>query len=327
MRAAVALARMRVAVVRPRVAVVRPRVAPARRWLVATSALAMLIAGCATTPSHAGTHARVNVVAAENFWGSIASQLGGAKVNVTSLIDNPATDPHDYEPTAADARAVATAQVVVVNGLGYDGWASKLLAANPATGRQTINVGELVGAGANANPHRWYNPSDVHQVVAAVSASLTKADPKDADYFETQRRAFEQTGLEQYDQLITDIKTKFAGTAVGASESIFAMLAPSLGLKVLTPATFLRATSEGTDPASSDKVTIDRQIKTHEIKVYIYNSQNATPDIRAQVAEAKAAGIPVTTITETLVPATATFQQWQTEQLQALEIALQKAAS
>ena len=298
-----------------------------RRTLAASAALVSLLtlSGCATTRSQPRADTTLDVVAAENFWGSIASQLGGDKVAVHSIIDNPATDPHDYEPTAADARAVADAQLVIVNGVGYDGWATKLLAANPAADRRVVTVGTVVGANSGDNPHRWYNPDDVRQVIDAISADLTAADPLDADYFAAQKQAYQTTGLASYNALIAEIKAKYAGTPVGASESIFAMMAPALGLNLLTPPTFLRAISEGTDPTASDKSTIDAQIKNHEIKVYVYNSQNATPDVQAQVDEAKAAGIPVTQITETLVPATASFQQWQSDQLQALEKALAQA--
>jgi len=303
------------------------------RGTAASAALALLavvsltgLAGCATGRAQAPAGSRLNVVAAESSWGSIAAQLGGDKVTVTSLIDNPATDPHDYEPTAADARAVATATVMVINGVGYDGWAAKLLAANPSSTRQLVDVGAVVGAGADANPHRWYNPADVHRVVDSITAALTKADPADAAYFAAQHDTFNTTGLARYDRLVAQIKSNYAGTPVGASESIFAMLAPALGLNLVTPQRFLRAISEGSDPTAADKVRIDNQIKHHEIKVYVYNSQNATPDVQAQLVEARAAGIPIVSITETLTPATASFQQWQADQLQALDDALAKTA-
>ena len=303
-----------------------------RRLLAASVTVAVFagfasLQGCATTGRRVTASTKLIVVAAENVWGSIARALGGDKVEVASLIDNPATDPHDYEPTAADARAVAMARLVIVNGIGYDAWASKLVATNPATGREVINVGKLVGAGADANPHRWYNPADVHAVVTAVAAALAKADPGDADYFAAQRQNYETSALAGYDALIARIKSQYAGTPVGTSESIFAMLAPALGLKVLTPSAFQRAISEGTDPTATDKATIDAQIKKHEIKVYVYNTQNATPDVRAQIAEAKAAGIPVTAITETIVPSSASFTTWQEAQLRALADALRHGAA
>lgn len=271
----------------------------------------------------------LHVIAAENFWGSIASQLGGTKVDVESIITNPDTDPHDYDPSAADARDIANANVVIENGIGYDPWVSKLIAADRPADFQLVNVGDVVKVADGGNPHRWYNPTDVHTVVAAITAAYDAADPADATYFASQQKDFETKALAQYTGLITQIKTTYAGTPVGASESIFAMMAPALGLNLLTPPTFLRAISEGTDPTSADKQTIDSQIKTHAIKVYVYNSQNATPDVQTQVDEAKAAGIPVTTITETLSPAAATFQDWQVAQLTALQTALKtaKAAS
>lgn len=296
-------------------------------WPVGAVTVIALIAGCATSRHIAGTEAvPLHVVAAENFWGSIAAQVGGVKVDVQSIITNPDTDPHDYDPSADDARSISDAAVVISNGIGYDPWVSKLLAAAPVTNRRTVNVGDVVGVADGGNPHRWYNPGDVHKVIAAIVAAYKAADPADAAYFSTQERDYETTGLAQYDDVIAQIKKTYAGTPVGASESIFAMVAPALGLKLLTPPTFLRAISEGTDPTSADKQTIDSQIKTHTIKVYIYNSQNATPDVQSQVDEAKAAGIPVTTITETLAPETATFQDWQVHELTSLQTALAQAA-
>ena len=267
----------------------------------------------------------VQVVAAENFWGSIAAQLGGDRVRVTSVISNPATDPHDYEPTAVDARTLAGAQLVIVNGIGYDPWAPKLLAANPVGGRLTLTVGDVVGIEAGGNPHRWYSPPDVQQVIAAIVADYKRLDPTDAAYFDRQRTAFETKGLAAYKSEIATIRKRYAGTPVGASESIFAPLAQALGLTLVTPASFLRAISEGTDPTAKDVTTIDRQIARRELKVWVFNSQNSTPDVQRLTDAARARGIPVTTITETLTPATATFQAWQVAQLRALRAALARA--
>jgi zinc/manganese transport system substrate-binding protein len=266
----------------------------------------------------------IQVVAAENFWGSIASQLGGSHVKVTSIINNPSADPHDYEPTAADARTVAGAEFTIVNGIGYDAWAGKLLSANPVPGRTDLEVGKLVGIPDGGNPHRWYSPDNVHQVIEQITADYKKADPADAADFDTLKNTFENTTLAPYNKEISDIKATYAGTPVGASESIFAPLAEGLGLKLLTPESFLDAVSEGTDPTAKDKSTIDEQIADKKIKVYVYNSQNATPDVQAQVKAAKAKGIPVATVTETLTPAGASFQQWQVRQLEGIQAALAK---
>jgi zinc/manganese transport system substrate-binding protein len=267
----------------------------------------------------------LQVVAAENFWGSIASQLGGNRVHVTSIITSPATDPHSYEPTAADARTFAGAQLAIVNGIGYDPWAPKLIAANPVHGRIVLTVGDLVGIKPGGNPHRWYSPSDVQKVIGEIVRDYSKLDPKDAKYFKQQQIAFETRGLAQYRRLIATIKRKYQGVPVGASESIFAPLAQALGLNLLTPASFLKAISEGTEPTAKDKTTIDSQIAHRQIKVWVFNSQNSTPDVKRITDAARKKGIPVATITETLTPPSATFQAWQSKQLQALQAALAKA--
>jgi zinc/manganese transport system substrate-binding protein len=282
--------------------------------------------GCttATDAGQPGASRVIQVVAAENFWGSIAAQLGGSHVHVVSIITNPDADPHSYEPTAADARTVAGAQLVIENGVGYDPWAAKLVAAGQ--GQQTmLNVGALARVPDGGNPHRWYNPADVQAVISRLSAEFSRLDPKDKGYFARRLATFTSVGLHRYHSLIASIKAKYAGTPIGASESIFAMLAPALGLKLLTPYSFLKAISEGTEVSAADKQTVDRQISHHLIKIYVYNSQNVTPDVQAQLTAAKAAHIPVATITETLMPPTATYQAWQATELAGVQAALARA--
>jgi zinc/manganese transport system substrate-binding protein len=269
----------------------------------------------------------LQVVAAENFWGSIASQLGGDRVHVTSVITSPATDPHDYEPTAADARTMAGAKFAIVNGIGYDPWASRLIAANPVSGRAVLTVGDLVGIKAGGNPHRWYSPSDVQKVIREIVRTYAKLDPKDAAYFKRQEARFQTQGLGQYKRLIATIKRKYHGVSVGASESIFAPLAQALGLNLVTPPTFLTAISEGAEPTVADKTTVDRQIAKKQIKVWVFNSQNSTPDIQRITDAVRKQGIPVTAITETITPAPASFEAWQSRQLEELADALAKATA
>jgi zinc/manganese transport system substrate-binding protein len=287
-----------------------------------TIAVALLASACSSgaTPQTSGD--KPTVVAAEDFWGSIASQLGGDHVAVTSIISNPNADPHDYEPTTRDARDIATAGYVIENGIGYDPWVQKLVDSNPSQGRAVLNVGNLVGEPVGGNPHQWYSPTSVQKVIDAITNEYKKLDPGDAKAFDQLRTSYENQGLAEYHRLIDEIRTKYAGTPVGASESIFAELAPALGLKLITPPGFLTAVSEGTDPTAADKATVDYQISSHQIKVYVYNRQNATPDVQQQIQAAQRVGIPVTTITETLVPEGATFQAWQVSQLRSLEAAL-----
>ena len=296
--------------------------------LVLLAAGCALLAACSTAASGAagpgGGGAVIQVVAAENFWGSIATQIGGRHVHVVSIITNPNTDPHSYEPTATDARTIASAQFVIENGIGYDPWAAQLLASDKSSAT-VLDVGHLLGVPDGGNPHRWYNPSDVHAVVRQITADLSTLDPAARTYFASQQTRFDTVALARYHALIAAIKARYSGTPVGASESIFAMLAPALGLKLITPYSFLKAISEGTEVTAADKQTIDSQIKRHLIKVYIYNSQNVTPDVQAQLAEVKAAHIPTATITETRVPASATYQAWQVRELHGIEAALANA--
>ncbi|QMU73322.1 metal ABC transporter solute-binding protein, Zn/Mn family [Streptacidiphilus sp. P02-A3a] len=291
-------------------------------------AVLALTGACSTaTGSTAGTDGGrvVQVVAAENFWGSIAAQLGGSHARVTSIISNPDTDPHSYEPTTSDARTLTTAQLAIVNGIGYDGWADKLLATNADSGRTELNVGDLVGVAPGGNPHRWYSPDDVRRVIARMTADYQKLDPADAEYFDQRESVFETRTLAPYNQLIASIRAGYAGTPIGASESIVTPLAEGLGLKMITPESFLDAMSEGSDPTAADKSLIDQQIRDKQIRIYVYNTQNSTPDVTAQVRLARQEGIPVATVTETLSPAGDTFQQWQVSELQGIEAALKAA--
>jgi len=296
--------------------------------LTALAVAALLFAGCGGSGSDStstSSSGKLNVVAAEDFWGSIAEQLGGEKVEVTNIITNPAADPHDYEPTSEDAKTLARAQMSIVNGIGYDEWASKLLAASPESGRTELTVGDVLGLKEGDNPHQWYSPVSVHKVIDAIVADYKEALPGNDSYFDEQQEAFETEGLAEYNELISQIKSSYSGTPVGASESIFEPLAPSLGLKLITPKGFMDGIAEGTEPTPSEKASADEQIKDHLIKLWVYNSQNATPDVKRLNEEAEAAGIPIATVTETMTPEGASFQQWMARELKGIEAALAKA--
>jgi zinc/manganese transport system substrate-binding protein len=288
----------------------------------------LLLGGCsAGSAAHGGAGGRLHVVAAENFWGSIVEQLAGDRAEVSSIITNPATDPHDYEATPRDARDVASADLVIVNGIGYDAWAQKLLDADPSSTRTVLDVGKLVGVKVGGNPHQWYSPESVERFVAQASADLTRLDPGDAGYFATRRVEYDKVSLRDYDDLILHIRQRDVDTPVGASESIVAPLVSALGLTMETPESFLDAIAEGNEPTAHDTAIANQQIADHEIKVFMFNTQNATPDVARLVDAARAQHIPVVTVTETLTPAGATFQAWQTAQLRSLEAALARADS
>jgi zinc/manganese transport system substrate-binding protein len=292
------------------------------RTTLAVVGIAAALSGCGL--SRASTRG-VAVVAAENFWGSIATQIAGNRSAVESIITNPAQDPHSYEPSANDARLLATSQLAIVNGVGYDPWAAKLLAANPDGKRVVLTVGSELKLHDGDNPHRWYSPADVDSIAYYITADLSKLDPKNADFYARRLATFETKDLHAYHQLIAQIKARYQGVPVGASESIFALQAPALGLDLVTPESFMKAISEGTEVSAQDTITTQDQIARHQIKVWIYNSQNATPQIQRLNGLARANDIPVVAITETLTPSTATFEQWQVAQLERIQRALHEA--
>jgi zinc/manganese transport system substrate-binding protein len=281
------------------------------------------LTGCAVAaPRRPGT---IIACASIGAWGSILSQLGGSRVRTTSIVHNPATDPHDYEPTPNDAKLIAMSSVFVYNGAGYDSWAARAVRADPEPGRHLVDVGRLTGTPVGGNPHRWYSPTDVAKVTDAITAALKQADPADAGYFDQRHQQFLGAGLAGYHRLIAEIRARYAGTPVGASESVFSPLAEALGLRLITPPAFLKAISQGTDPSVADKARIDAQIAGRQIAVYVLNSQNATPDVAEQVRAAGRAGIRVVDVTETPSPAGIGFADWQVRQLQSLQSALAAA--
>lgn len=312
----------------------RLHVSAHKRRSMAASCLAFLLLyllalnGCGTPASSNGstsTDKVLNVVATVNFWGSIAQQLGGAHVAVTSVVTSPTGDPHNYEPTTSDARAIATADYVIENGAGYDGWADKLMSANPSPGRKVLTAAQVVGENIPGyNPHIWYNPDYVEKISNAITADYQALDPADASYFTRQHAAFEHA-VQPYRQVIAAIKAKYAGVPVGASESICIFLAQATSLNLITPLAYMKAENDGTDPPAASVAEFNQQIVQHQIKVFLLNVQtisNATRSLQASLAQS---GMPVVEISETIRPVNATFEQWQLNQLQALQKALAQA--
>lgn len=268
---------------------------------------------------------RPTIVAGESFWGSIASQLAGNRAAVRSIIVAPGVDPHSYQATAQDARTVATAAMAIVNGIGYDRWMSQLLSGDSGSGAVVVDAGDVLGLGQGDNPHQWYSPSAVLKMVDAIVAGLDRVQPASASYFAAKRQFFLRNGLSEYNRLRDLIRARYAGVPVGYSESAFQPLGRDLGLKLLTPSSFAEAVAEGTDITASDKLEVDRQAQQHQIAVWVLNRQNVTPDVQQVSAIARAQQIPIVTITETLAPASDSFEQWQVAELRQLAAALHRA--
>jgi len=282
-----------------------------------------VLAACGAPPAGGSSGTPLQVVAGENFWGSIAAQLGGSHVSVTSIVTNPNTDPHSYESSATDARAFATADYVILNGAGYDDWGQKLLSANPSSSRKVVTVADLLNKKAGDNPHFWYNPAWVDQVADKIASDYRALDPADAGYFTQQRTAL-RTALKPYHDAIAKIRSTSIGVAVGSTESIFVYMAQALGLNLTSPPEFMQAISEGTDPPAQTVAQFQDQISHRQIKVLVYNSQTSTSITDNLKQLATQYGIPVVGISETIEPTNASFQDWQTKQLNSLQAALSR---
>ena len=300
---------------------------PARRLALALMAAAVtsLAAGCGSTGSTAPSSHTLEVVAGQNFWGSIAAQLGGTQVSVTSVVTNPNADPHDYESSTKAARAFATADYVILNGAGYDDWASKLLSANPNQSRKVFTVADLLKKKAGDNPHFWYNPDWVEKVADKITADYQAIDSADSGYLGQQRAAF-RTALQPYHDRIAKIRSAFPGVPVGATESIFEYLATALGLNLVSPPEFMKAVAEGNDPPAQTVAEFHNLVAGKQIKVLVYNVQTSTNITEDLKRLATNNGIPVVGVSETPQPVDATFQEWQDAQLLALQNALNAEA-
>ena len=304
-----------------------------RSYLIITTVVVVLIvagalAGFYLSRSSATTipnsNSTIQVVAAENFWGSLISQLGGTHVNVLSIVSDPNADPHEYESNSADARAIADASLVIVNGAGYDDWALQLIGASNSPNQVVLNVQELLNQSLTANPHFWYSPYYVNETVNAMYNDLVAIDPTNAAYY-TQQYALLNASLGQYNALIDEIKQQFGGTEVASTESIFVYLANATGLDLVSPPAFMQAVSEGNDPPAQSIVQFDQLIQNRTIAVLVYNNQTVTPLTDSIKAEAAQEGIPIVGITETVQPPNATFQNWMYSELIALQNALELA--
>jgi len=263
----------------------------------------------------------IQVVAAENFWGSLISQLGGTHVNVLSIVTDPNADPHEYESNTADAIAIAHARLVIVNGAGYDDWAQQLISAGNTPNQIVLNVQQLVNQTVGANPHFWYDPYYVNDTVNAMYKDLVSIDPTNTAYY-TQQYVALKASLAVYNGRIDQIKQQYGGVKVACTESIFVYLANATGLDLVSPTAFMQAVSEGNDPPAQSIVQFNQLIQSGTVKLLVYNSQTVTPLTQSIETLANQTGIPVVPITETVQPPTAMFQDWMNAQLIAIQNAL-----
>jgi zinc/manganese transport system substrate-binding protein len=280
------------------------------------------LAACGSAPSSRDDV--IEVVAGENFWGDVVKQIGGAHVQVTSILNDPDDDPHEYESSDRNAITVATAKMVVENGLGYDDFLPRLVSASGAHPK-TIVVADVLGIeGNDANPHLWYAVDRLAEVGEAVATQLKALDPANEAEFEANARSFEKSLTPLLD-VVGQIKDEFAGTKVAYTERVPGYLIEAAGLELGIPASFPQAVEDGSDPSPHDTVAFDDAIKGGAVKALLYNAQ-VTDAQTTQVKQlATESGVPVVGVTETMPPAYRHLQDWQLAQATALLKALQKA--
>ncbi len=259
----------------------------------------------------------IPVVAAENFYGDVVKQIGGSHVDVTSILSDPNVDPHEYESNVNNAKAVTKAKLVIESSGGYDDWMDKLLSASPNSSRLLIKGFDLAPTKLPDNEHVWYNVDNMQVIAQMMTDDLKKLDPADASTFDSNFQTFKQS-LDQVRTKMSDIKSKYSGSPVGLTETIYLYQAQPLGLKVLTPFEFQKAMAEGNDPPADTVITAENQVKGKQIKVLIYNQQTVSPVTSKLQNDAKAEQIPIVPVTETMPP-NKHYQSWMLDQLSTLE--------
>jgi zinc/manganese transport system substrate-binding protein len=275
----------------------------------------LALASCGGSAS--GSEDQIQVVAAENFYGDIARQVGGRFVDVTSILTDPNADPHLFEPGTATAGLVADARVVIDNGLGYDAFIDRLLAAAPSSDRTVVTIADVLRfSGSGANPHIWYDVPRVPQMAKAIADALVAADPAHRSAYRDGLARFNRSFKTVLDA-VAHLRSRSAGVPVAYTEPVPGYLLQAAGLVVKTPPGFARAIEEGTDPSPQDVAAMESLLRDREVRVLLYNSQATSPitDRMRQLADQN--GIPVVAVTETLPPGL-TFQQWQLGQVRNL---------
>jgi zinc/manganese transport system substrate-binding protein len=265
----------------------------------------------------------VKVVAAENFYGDMASQIGGANVTVTSILNSPDQDPHLFEASPETAKALTDAKIVIVNGVDYDPWMEKLLSAHKAPARKEILVGALVGHKPGDNPHLWYDPAYMKAAAKAFVGDLTAVDPAHKADYEQGYAKFVDS-LKPLDNKIAAMRKSYAGQPVTLSEPVFGYQAELIGLKVRNEK-FALAIMNNAEPTPSEVAGFENDLKGHKVKAMLYNAQASEPAVTKLVDLAKASGIPVVGVSET-TPPNSTYQDWMMGQLNALDKALSGGA-
>lgn len=263
----------------------------------------------------------IHVVAAENFYGDVAKQIGGPTVKVTSILANPDQDPHLFEVSPSVARSLSGAQIVIYNGIDYDPWMADLLSASKAPDRKAIVVADLIGKKSGDNPHIWYDPATMVALAQAMKDALVAVDPANKAQYEKRLTAF-KSSLKPIQDKIAKLKSRSAGVPATATEPVFGYMFEALGMDVRNRP-FQLAVMNDAEPSASQIAAFENDLKTGKVKLLVYNSQASDPLADRMLDLAKAANVPVVGANETEPPGS-TYQTWMMGELNAVDEALPK---
>ena len=299
----------------------------ARLSVLAAGALAgAALSGC-SGPSAGSTTGVVNVVGAENEYADVLGQIGGAYVHVSSILDDPNTDPHTFESSPSVAQEVSAAELVVQNGVGYDGFMGRIESASPSSSRKVIVVQHVLGlSDSTPNPHLWYEPATMPKVAAAMAAALAALRPAHAAYFQSNLRAFDQS-LTPWLDAMAAFKARHGGTPVATTEPVADYLLAAMGADNLTPFSFQADIMNGTDPPPQD-LTLEAGFFTgHHVKVFCYNQQVVSSLTASIRQSAEKSGVPVVGVYETMPTPGFHYQSWMVAEVRAIDRAVTAGTS
>ena len=280
-----------------------------------------IVAGVLGTGAPALAAGPIPIVAAENFYGDIARQIGGADVTVTSILSNPDEDPHLFEASPSVARAISAARFVIYSGIDYDPWMAKLLRAVRSENRTVIVVTDLVRKKTGDNPHIWYDTNTMLTFAKTLADELGAADPAHRSDYDVRLARFQQS-MQPIQAKIAALHDRLVGTPVTATEPVFGYMLEALGVQVRNRS-FQLAVMNNTEPSASDVAAFESDLKARQVKLLIYNSQASDPIAERMMKLAKASHIPVVGAAETEPPGK-TYQQWMASELDAVDRALPK---
>jgi len=289
------------------------------------AAIALTLAGCSSSSSAGSGDGTVRVVASTDVYGDIATTIGGDAVQVTSLMTDPAQDPHSFEASAQNQLAVSKADVVIENGGGYDDYMQNLVKGAKNSGVKVLNVVDLSGkkpVDGELNEHVWYDFPTVQKFADALTAALSAADPSQKATFEKNASAFGEK-LSALEATEAQLKSTYAGEGVAITEPVPLYLLDAIGLVNKTPEKFSEAIEEENDVSPIVLKDTLQLFSGHQVKLLAYNEQTTGAETEKVLAAAKAAGIPVVPVTETL-PEGMHYIEWMSGNLDAVKGALAK---